>query len=130
MKGKIIICEDDKLLQNFYQIVLTKNNYEVFISEDGDEIISELLKSEPKLIIMDINLGNTYFKGEKTDGLKLSRYIKENFSFSHIPILISTASAPRDIHNDFLNDSLADELIHKPIVDFNSFLDTVNFLAS
>ncbi len=43
------------------------------------------------LIIMDINLKNTYLNNEKVDGVILSRIVKENPVYSKVPVLLVTA---------------------------------------
>ncbi len=127
MSGKIIVCEDDPLLQNFYRIVLSGKGYNVIVSEDGDGIVEELSKNGVSLIVMDINLRNTYLQGNKINGLKLSRYIKETYFEPEVPVIISTAYAANEKQDSFLKESLADEIIYKPISDFRAFLQTVKF---
>ena len=127
MKSKVIVCEDDPLLQNFYKIILSSQGYDVLVSENGDEIVEELSKNRVSLIVMDINLRNTYLQGNKTNGLKLSRYIKETYFVSEVPVIISTAYAANEEQDSFLKESLADEIIYKPISDFRAFLQTVKF---
>jgi CheY-like chemotaxis protein len=127
--SKIIVVEDDQFSQHFYSYLLNKAGYTPVIMEDGDKIIDTLSSDNIKLIIMDINLKNTYFKGEKVNGIFLSKFIKQDNMLSSVPILLVSAYSPmlKD-ENDFFTESLADDFITKPIVDFNCLLNKVKAL--
>lgn len=128
--NKILIVEDDNILQEFYRILFRKLGIDIIILEDGDKIISTLQNENISLIIMDINLRNTYLNSEKYDGIKLSRYIKENFNNSSIPIILVTAYSPNYCGDNLLRDSLADDYILKPIVSFDKLIQKVNRLLN
>ena len=81
------------------------------------------------LIIMDINLKNTYLNGEKINGIKLSGSIKRDDRFAKIPILLVTAYSPSVKGENFYQDSLAEDYITKPIIDFNLLINKVNRLV-
>lgn len=125
----ILVVEDDPFANDFYKYILKKAGFLAIIMEDGDEIVNEVKNSEIHLIIMDINLKNTYFKGEKIDGIQLSRYIKLNLSLD-IPILLVTAYSSLMKGNKFLDESLADAYITKPIIDINTLLEKINLIAA
>ena len=124
----ILIVEDDLFTIDFYKYIFKKAKHNIIVLEDGDEIIETLQTKKIHLIIMDINLKNTYLNGVKIDGIKLSKFIKENINFAHIPILLVTAYS-MDMKDDVLfKNSLAEDYITKPIVDFNFLIDKVNTL--
>lgn len=127
---KILIIEDDSLLQEFYRILFRKLGMDIIILEDGEEIINAIKSNEIILIIMDINLKNTYLNSEKYDGIKLSRYIKENFNNFVIPIILVTAYSPNYVGDNLLRDSLADDIILKPIVSFEKLIQKVKRLIN
>lgn len=129
MLGKILIVEDDLFLQDFYRLFFKKIGGEILILEDGNKIIDEISKGEINLIIMDINLRNTYLNDQKIDGIKLSRYIKINFPNYSLPILLVTAYSQLSMRDEFLKDSLADDIIVKPIVDYNQLIEKINKLV-
>jgi len=129
MLGKILIVEDDLFLQDFYRLFFKKIGGEILILEDGNKIIDEISKGEINLIIMDINLRNTYLNDQKIDGIKLSRYIKINFPNYSLPILLVTAYSQLSMRDVFLKDSLADDIIVKPIVDYNQLIEKINKLV-
>ncbi|MCX7875612.1 MAG: response regulator [Melioribacteraceae bacterium] len=129
MLGKILIVEDDTFLQDFYRLFFKKLGGEVLILEDGNKIIEEIEKGEIKLVIMDINLRNTYLNNTKVDGIKLSRHIKINYPSIKVPILLVTAYSNQMMKDEFLADSLANDILVKPIVDYNQLIEKINKLV-
>lgn len=125
---KILIVEDDHLLQEFYRILFRKLGFNAFVTEDGEEIIKRIIDGEVNLIIMDINLKNTYFNSQKIDGLSLSKYIKKNFYNLNIPILLITAYTPNFGNAKILEESMADDMMVKPIISFDTLIEKVNRL--
>jgi len=127
MKKKIIVVEDDPFSQNFYSIILTKTGFEPIIIEDADEVLARLDSDKISIIIMDINLKNTYLQGKKIDGAMLSRLIKSEGKVN-IPVLVITAFSPSIKGNTFFEESLADDYIIKPIIDYNTLLQKIKEL--
>ncbi|HZW39643.1 MAG: response regulator [Syntrophothermus sp.] len=128
--NKIIVVEDDPFSQHFYTYLLSKAGFNPIVLEDGDKIVNTIQEDEINLVIMDINLKNTYFNGEKVNGIFLSKFIKNNKHLSHIPILLVTAYSPLVKDEEFFHESLAEDYVTKPIVDFNSLLDKVKRLIN
>ena len=129
MERYIIIVEDDPFTQEFYKYLFAKTKFKISIIEDGDKVIENLASGNVCMLIMDINLKNSFLKGKRIDGVCLSRHIKQNESFSKIPILLVTAYQKNVGPNNFLEDSLADDYIVKPIVDYNELIKKVNKLV-
>jgi CheY-like chemotaxis protein len=98
------------------------------MTENGDEIFEFLEKEEIALIILDINLKNTYINNERVDGIQISRKIKKELNKASIPILLISAYQKKTGGRDYFEESLADDYILKPIIDFNLFLKKVNQL--
>lgn len=128
MTKNILIVEDDPFSQDFYRFIFKKAGYNATILEDGDEILRRLKVENINLLIMDINLKNTYLKGEKIDGMQLSRIIKQDAVTSKIPILLVTAYSKSVTQGKLIDESLAEDYITKPIVDFNMLLNKVDQL--
>ena len=124
----ILIIEDDYFTNEFYRFLFRKVKYPFIQSENGEDILKILAQKEISLIILDINLKNTYLNKRRIDGLELSKYIKENFNSSSIPILLVTAYRKNSNDENFLEKSLADDYITKPITDLNYFLEKVKKL--
>jgi CheY-like chemotaxis protein len=128
MERKIVIVEDDGFSQKFYSYLLKREKYIPIILEDGELLLNTLENENVSLIIMDINLKNTYFKGEKVDGVFLSKLIKGNERYSKLPILLVTAYSMYADGPKFFVDSLADDYITKPILDYKDLLKKIKNL--
>lgn len=125
MKEKIIIVEDDPFSKNFYKIIFSRAGYDALVLEDGNLILQQLTENKISVVIMDINLKNTYLDNVKVDGIKLSRAIKEDIRFCNIPVILVSAYSENFIEDTLKDESLADDFIAKPIVDFNVFITKV-----
>ena len=125
MNEKIAIIEDDPFTQSFYSHLMKKAGLEAFIMEDADLLLKRLNEETISLIIMDINLKNTYLNKNKIDGIQLSRYIKTQDKFSKIPVILVSAFSNSIKRKEVLAESLAHNYITKPITDFKAFIETV-----
>ncbi len=121
----ILIIEDDPITITLYKYILKKAGYNLYILEDGNEIMKLLGDTDVDLIIMDISLKNTYLDDQKMDGVKFSKYIKCNPRFNSIPIIIVTAYSGKIKEESFIKENLADKIITKPITDFNLFINII-----
>lgn len=129
MMSKILIIEDDALTREFYKCLFKRTDIEAFILDDGDEAIQILSNEEIKLILMDINLNNTFLNTIKMDGIRLSRYIKTSMNgISSIPILLVTAYSILPAQENFINQSMAQGIISKPILDHNEFINKIKMM--
>ncbi|MGA9295176.1 MAG: response regulator [Ignavibacteriaceae bacterium] len=127
--NNIIVVEDDPFSQEFYRYLLKREGYIPLIIEEGDLLFKQLQRESISLIIMDINLKNTYLNNEKVDGVILSRMIKENPAYSNVPVLLVTAYSLATDGPGFFKESLAEDYITKPILDYNLFLQKINNLV-
>jgi CheY-like chemotaxis protein len=127
---KLIVVEDDIITQKFYSIFFNKNGYQTLITDDGDKVFDSLINEDIGLILMDINLSNTYLNGEKIDGIQLSKYIKTNKKFLNVPLVLVTAYSLSNQIKQLLFDSKAEDIITKPILDYNLFLNKINSLIA
>lgn len=123
---KLLIVEDDTLTQQLYMVYFKKSGIEPYITDNGEELFKLLSTKNIGVILMDINLTNTYFRGEKMDGIKLSRLIKSNSDTKNIPIIIATGFSAFNHDDSLVRQTQADDLIIKPITNFNAFINKVN----
>lgn len=86
MKKRILVIEDNE--QNLYLVrfILEKNNYEVISASDGKTGIEMAFNLKPDLILLDIQL-------PEMDGYSIASKIRENPSFSKMPIVAITSYA-------------------------------------
>ncbi|MCZ7610142.1 MAG: response regulator [Ignavibacterium sp.] len=119
---RIIVVEDDMITQQFYSMFFNKNGFNVTVTDDGDKILDTLSNEDVGLILMDINLSNTYLNGIKTDGIRLAQIIKSYEDFKDIPVVLVTAYSLSSQVKNLLNETKAVDIISKPILDYNRFL--------
>ncbi len=74
----VLIVEDERVLQDIYKFVLTKNGFKVLTANNGVEGIEELKRSKPNLVILDIFMpvmdGKEFLKT-----IEVSNYPKTKF---------------------------------------------------
>ena len=125
MSEKIAIVEDDPFTKQMYSHLMRKAGFEAFILEDANLLLEKLDSENIRLIIMDINLRNTYLNDHRIDGIQLSKYIKTQKQYSSIPIILVSAYSFSFDKENVLKESLAYSYITKPITDFGAFINTI-----
>ena len=125
MKDKIAIIEDDPFTQQLYSHLMKRAGLDACIMEDANLLLQMLEDANIGLIIMDINLRNTYLNEEKIDGISLSKFIKKQEKYSDIPIILVSAYSHSVDKSKVLEESFAHQYITKPITDFNGFINTI-----
>ena len=86
MKHKVMVIEDNE--QNLYLItfLLEHNGYEVIQARDGSTAIQIAMKTNPDLILLDIQL-------PETDGYAVARRFRSESEFADVPIVAVTSYA-------------------------------------
>lgn len=79
----ILLIDDDPMITEPLQRILTKNNYQVFVKHNGREGLQMALQGKPDLVILDVLL-------PELDGWALCRALRTQ---SMVPILFLTAQA-------------------------------------
>ena len=100
---KILIIEDDEKLREELKIFLNKNGYEATTLITFENTIQDILKINPDLILLDINLPNT-------DGEYICKEIRKQ---SNMPIIIIT-SRDNELDELLSINNGADHYITKP----------------
>ncbi|HPN36997.1 MAG TPA: response regulator [Melioribacteraceae bacterium] len=126
----LLVVEDDPFTRQFYDFLFSKFGFNLIQTEDGDEVFKVLNEKKVDLVIMDINLKNTFLENKKADGVIITRKIKEDPQFNNIPVMLVTAYQKKGGERNYLDDSLADDYIVKPITDYNELMNKVNKLIS
>lgn len=94
-KKKILIIEDEAMLQRALSEFLTDENFEVISALDGEEGISFAKNKNPDLILLDIIL-------PKKDGYQVMEEIKNDEKTKKIPIILLTnLESAEDIERAF-----------------------------
>lgn len=90
MNQKILIIEDNVAFRKILTIRLKASGYEVMQAEDGLTGLKMARKESPDLVITDLMLPGI-------DGHKISRMLKFDQRYQHIPVVMLTS---RDLEED------------------------------
>jgi DNA-binding response OmpR family regulator len=82
-KKKILIIEDDSILQKAMQEFLTADGFEVFTASDGEEGLRFARSKDPDLILLDIIL-------PKINGFEVLKEIKSDANIQKVPTILLT----------------------------------------
>jgi two-component system phosphate regulon response regulator PhoB len=104
MKKYIHVVEDNEDIRYIVEFFLSDFNYEVRVSATAKEFIQSLEKPLPDLYLLDVMLPDG-------NGLEICRYIKNNISTKHIPVIIMSANANE---TEVKRESDANDFINKP----------------
>ncbi len=58
MSKKILVVEDEKVLNNAYQTILEKAGFEVSVAFDGEQAHEVLASFDPDVILLDLKMPN------------------------------------------------------------------------
>src|SRR6266536_1398587 len=81
MAKSVLIVEDNEHLRNIYASILRFSGYEIVEAESGIEAIEKAASSQPRLILLDLNLSDM-------PGIEVARSIKRQQRSVHIPIIV------------------------------------------
>ncbi|MFM1944953.1 MAG: hypothetical protein RI897_3935 [Verrucomicrobiota bacterium] len=92
-KKKLLLVEDDRVIQRALRDLLRDSGYEVLHAYDGSEGVSKARSTHPDLIVLDLGLPATYpFAGGAFDGFEVMRWLgRLTTEDTRIPIIILTA---------------------------------------
>jgi DNA-binding NtrC family response regulator len=72
MSEKILVVDDDDSLRRMMEYTLQEAGYQVSVAGDGDEALSAVHKSQPRLVITDLRM-------ERMGGFELLSHIRRDF---------------------------------------------------
>jgi len=102
---KLLIVEDNLELLMLMQQVL-KSQYRVYIAKNGKEAMKIVQTRELDLVISDVMM-------PEMDGYELTKAIKSNSNYSHLPVILLTAKTQEEDEKEALEVG-ADEYLTKP----------------
>lgn len=114
MNTKILILENDPEILSIMTFILENLGYIVVNSLNTEDIIAELERIKPNLVMLDNRL-------QGISGSEICRKIKSNLSTSHIPVFLVSAVSELEI---IAKECFADGYIEKPF-DLNDFEKTI-----
>ncbi|HEY9600753.1 MAG TPA: response regulator [Allocoleopsis sp.] len=122
----VLLVEDDPINVRLFSTILTKRaGLEVKHTEDVEEVMAIAQAGVADIILMDVSLANSTYRGKRMDGLKITQMLKANLISAKVPVILVTAHASPSDRETFLKASGANELIPKPILDQQQFVDKV-----
>ena len=77
---KVLIVDDDFLQNKVYKLMFENEDIEVKTLLGEEDIVSEVIKFQPDMVHLDINLGNR-------SGFDVVVELKKNIRTKHIPII-------------------------------------------
>jgi len=129
--NKILVVDDEESVRYSFQRAFGKD-YQIVTAETGEEALSEIERSSPGLILLDIRM-------PKMSGLDVLRRIKEGYP--ELPVILMTAHSDTDtaieamklgafdyITKPFENQEIR-QLIEKGLKAYQMMKDTVLFIG-
>ena len=80
-KSKVLMIEDDPVLQRMYISKLTEGGYEVELARDGAEGLHKALNTDPDLVLLDLML-------PKVNGLQILAEMRKNPNTRKTPVIV------------------------------------------
>lgn len=102
MQKRILLIEDDQMVRETLNLLLSYQGYIVMERSTGSELVEVVSEFKPDLILMDIFLG-------EHNGRNLCRELKNLPLYQQIPIVIMSGSD--DVYNSICEDSANDVLL-------------------
>lgn len=107
--GRVFIVDDDKLLAEHYALVLTAVGIETRILSSVHNIIDELMRFQPDLLLMDMYMPDY-------SGTELAGLIRQYRSLRRLPIVFLSSETNKQLQVRAMAHG-ADDFITKPIED-------------
>ena len=82
--NRILVVDDNADILEVARIFLESNGYNVSTVSKGDDILNDVVKYSPQIILLDV-----YLRG--SNGVEICNYLKSNSSTRHIPIIMFSA---------------------------------------
>ena len=101
---KIYIIDDDRDVVESMSVVLKANEYEVTAQYNDENVIENVSRYNPDLIILDV-----MFPENSSAGFDIARDLKRNNKLTNIPIIMLSAVNERGIYMGQFTDNDIDE---------------------
>ncbi len=83
--GKVLVVDNDSVTRQYCATLLEKQcNYQVFLAENGEDALNQIVDIDPDLVLMDVMMPGL-------DGYETCIRIKSNPDLSAIPVIFITA---------------------------------------
>ena len=126
----ILLVEDNlPLAKSTVKLIERLGGHQVQVTDEPKTIFELCTAGKVDIVLMDINLPEASWAGEKVSGADLSRLLKAQPETAHIPIILLTAYAMSNERKSLLADSQANEFFPKPIGDYAALIKAIERLA-
>ncbi len=105
-KIKILIVDDNPLIQHIVSMMLTKLGIRADFAANGQEALCSVENTPYDLVLMDILM-------PKMDGIEATRFIREKMSSG--PKIIIVSDCDPDEYQELCYDAGADDFLAKPV---------------
>ncbi|MFA4917692.1 MAG: response regulator transcription factor [Thermodesulfovibrionales bacterium] len=119
---KILLIDDHDMSRKINRINLLEGGFLVIEAKDGMEGIKMLREHTPKLIILDLYMGNM-------DGFKVLSMLKASPKWMNIPVLVFSSSITQDTIDKLISGG-ADEFLLKTETTPAKLIETVKAMLS
>lgn len=127
---KILLVDDDYLLaKGTAKLIERLGGHQVVIVDEPAAIFQSCHTGEVDIVLMDVNLPGAYWEDEEISGADIARFLRTDPQTCHIPIILLTAYALTSERQKLLEVSQADELLTKPITNYNTLLELMSQLT-
>jgi CheY-like chemotaxis protein len=125
----VLIVEDDPVNARVFSKILTKRGgLNAKHTENVEEVMQIAEAGDADIILMDVSLARSVYKGKAVDGIKITQMLKADPKTKDLPIILVTAHAMAGDREAFLEQSGADGYISKPVVDHQEFVNQIKKL--
>lgn len=102
---KLMIVDDEEDIRNMLTLQLSRY-FTVISAKNGTEGLKQIAEEQPDLVVCDIMM-------PEMNGIEFTRKLKENFTISHIPVILLTAYSSEELQLEGIRNG-ADSYITKP----------------
>ncbi|GAB4225088.1 MAG: hypothetical protein Kow0049_02280 [Stanieria sp.] len=121
MSKSVLVVDDYADILYLFKLSLESEGYEVKQASNGKEALAMVQEINPELVVLDVMMPNT-------DGLEVTRQIRNQLSLSTMPILL--VSANYEISQDCAYNNGANDILYKPFHLENFFDKVKNLIKS
>ena len=113
---KILIADDNCDILYIVKLILKRNGFEVFTTENGEDVIRETKIYQPEIVLLDVYLAGI-------DGRDICNKLKNTEDTKDIPVIMFSAHTNA---TEILRTCLADDFIAKPF-DSKDLVNKLNY---
>jgi two-component system cell cycle response regulator DivK len=126
----VVVVEDDPTNAFLFCKLLEKRcGCQVTVTESPEELLEIVGGGTVALVLMDVSLGNSRYRGRPVNGVEMCRMLKSDPRTRAVPVVLATAHAMRGDSESLLAESGADGYLSKPITDHSAFVERIRRLV-